>query len=68
VILARVALLQQEPPALVHHEDRERAVQLPRPMDRVLAGRADGAVALVDQDELFINHVQGDQFGTNGLK
>src|SRR5262245_19348931 len=59
VIFFRIALLQQDPPALVDHEDRERAVQEPGAVDGGLAARPGGAVALVDQDQFLVAHGLG---------
>src|SRR5215470_1977835 len=57
MILLAAALLQQEPPALIDQKDREGAMKEPLAVDRVLAGGADRAIALVDQDQLFIGHI-----------
>src|SRR6516165_10955391 len=54
VIFVRAALLDHDAPARVHHEDRKRAMQEPGAMDRGFARRANGAVALVDQDQLLL--------------
>src|SRR5262249_20716334 len=57
VIFVGAALLPHDAPARVHHEDRKRAMQEPSAMNRGLARRAGGAVALVDQDELLLGRV-----------
>src|SRR4051812_46803874 len=56
VVLLRAALLQHDPPALVHHEDGKGAMQQPLAMDRCLASGTGGAIALIDQDELLFRH------------
>ena len=57
VIFFRTALLQHDPSLVVHHEDRERAVQQAAAVNGGLAAGAGGAVVLVDQDELlFCDH------------
>src|SRR5262245_8513473 len=57
VIFVRAALLDYDAPARVHHEDRKRAMQKPGAMNRGFARRADGAVALVDQDQLLLGGI-----------
>src|SRR4051794_38198124 len=56
VVLLRTALLQHDPPVLVHHEDRKGAMQKAFAVDGCLAPGAGGAVALIDQDELLFRH------------
>src|SRR5207249_5870178 len=62
VILLPAALLQQQAAALIDQEDREGAVQQALAVDRILAGGADCAIALVDQDQLFISHARNHAF------
>src|SRR5262249_30564999 len=57
VIFVWAAPLDHDAPARVHHEDRKRAMQEPGAMNRGFARRPDGAVALVDQDQLLVGRV-----------
>src|SRR5262249_39799379 len=57
VIFVRTALLDHDAPARVHDEDRKRAMQKPGAMNRGLARRAGGAIALIDQDQLLLGRV-----------
>src|SRR5262249_31225616 len=57
VIFVRAAPLHHDASARVHDEDRKGAMQEPGAMNRGLARRADGAVAFVDQDQLFLGRV-----------
>src|SRR6266545_6772441 len=57
VIFLAVALLQHDLSLRVGEEDRERAVQETPAVDHVLAVGADGMVAFVDQDQLFVSHL-----------
>src|SRR5712691_83227 len=56
VIFFRIALLQENPTAVVDDEDRESAMQQARAVNGGLAAGAGGAVALVDQDQLLVDH------------
>src|SRR5690242_15426747 len=56
MIFLAAALLQQQAAALIDQEDREGAMQQALAVHGVLAGDADCAIALVDQDQLFISH------------
>src|SRR5947208_1156054 len=56
VIFLGVALLQHDPPAVVHDEDREGAMQETTAMNGRFSGRPGGAVAFVNQNELFLGH------------
>src|SRR5262249_45774342 len=57
VIFVWAAPLDHDASARVHHEDRKRAMQEPGAMNRGFARRANGAVALVDQDHLLVGRV-----------
>src|SRR6267142_3118636 len=57
VIFLLAALLQHDLSLGVGEEDREGAVQETLAVDQVLAVGADGMVAFVDQDQLFVSHV-----------
>src|SRR6185295_12127110 len=54
MIFFRMPPLQQNTAAVVDDEDRERAVQQAGAVHLGLAGRAGGAVGLVDQDQLLL--------------
>src|SRR5258708_32995637 len=54
MVFARVPLLEKNSSPVVHHEDRERAMQEALEMDVLFGGGAQGPVAFIDQDQRLV--------------